>query len=226
MKYKNKFGTIPVMEEEDLFRGKTLALSMSGGADSTMLCYLLAKTSYEQNLEITIQPYNGYDTWAPIDSSGVPNIIEFIRKEFPDIDIQWPLAVVFNTNGNHAPNDKNMYIRPLIHKLVEHKMVDVVMSGISMGQPLDVQTQLLKEGRIERITRLPGYHLWNEVENSCDHQAPFKHIDKRFIIQCYKDFNLEHLLKMTNSCTHPRGNCGKCWWCQERVWAFKEVFSI
>ena len=45
MKYKNKFGTIHVMKNEHLFRGKTLALSMSGGADSTMLCYLLAKTS-------------------------------------------------------------------------------------------------------------------------------------------------------------------------------------
>ena len=57
MQYKNKFGTIQVMEEEDLFKGKTLALSMSGGADSTMLCYLLAKTSYEQNLEILNIPF-------------------------------------------------------------------------------------------------------------------------------------------------------------------------
>jgi len=32
MQYKNKFGTIQVMKDGDLFRGKTLALSMSGGA--------------------------------------------------------------------------------------------------------------------------------------------------------------------------------------------------
>ena len=40
---------------------------MSGGADSTMLCYLLANTIQEQDLNITIQPYNGLDLWAPGD---------------------------------------------------------------------------------------------------------------------------------------------------------------
>ena len=225
MQYKNKFGTIQVMEEEDLFKGKTLALSMSGGVDSTMLCYLLAKTSYEQNLEITIQPYNGYDTWAPIDSAGVPNIIKFIRKKFPAVDIQWPVSTVFNTNGRYAPNDKNMYIRPLIEKLVEHNAVDVLMNGISLGPPVEVQETFRNwQDLAVDIRRRPGKRQWHEIERAIKQLSPLKHIDKRFIVQCYKEFDIEKLLKMTNSCTAPQGNCGECWWCQEREWAINKVF--
>ena len=201
MQYKNKFGKIQVMKDKKLFRGKTLAISMSGGADSTMLCYLLAKTSYEQNLEITIQPYNGYDTWAPIDSAGVPNIIKFIRKEFMSVDIQWPISTVFDTNGAVAPNDKNKFIRPLIEKLTEHRVIDIVMNGISMGPPIEIQQTFKDWDKKINVRRLSGYHLWDEVERAHDHLAPFKQVDKRFIVQCYKDFGIEKLLKKTNGIT-------------------------
>ena len=223
MQYKNKFGTIQVMKDGDLFRGKTLALSMSGGADSTILCYILAKTSQKRNLQITIQPYNGYDIWAPMDSKGVVKIIKYIQSKFPTVDIQWPISTVFDTNGDSAPNDKNMYIGPLIDKLEAHNVVDEVMNGISMGPSLEVQQTFKDWDNKINVRRLSGYHLWNEVERAIDHLSPFKHVDKRFIVQCYKDFGIEKLLRMTNSCTAPQGNCSECWWCQERAWAILEV---
>ena len=223
MKYKNKFGTIHVMKDRDLFRGKTLALSMSGGADSTMLCYLLAKTSRRHNLQITIQPYNGYDIWAPIDSTGVIKIIKYIQSKFPTVDIQWPISTVFDTNGDSAPNDKNMYIGPLIDKLQAHNVVDEVMNGMSMGPPIEVQQTFKDWDNKINVRRLPGYHLWNEVERAIEHLSPLKHIDKRFIVQCYKEFDIEELLEITNSCIYPQGNCGECWWCQERNWALNQT---
>lgn len=225
MQYKNTFGKIQVMKNEHLFRGKTLGVSMSGGADSTMLCYLLAKTIKKRDLQITIQPYSGYDTWAPLDSKGVIEIVQYIQNKFPTVDIQWPISTVFDTNGDFEPKDKNMYIRPLIDKLVTHNVVDLVMNGISMGPPLEVQQTFTDLDNKINVRRLPGYHLWNEVERASDNLAPFKYVDKRFIIQCYKDFNRKELLEMTNSCTAPQGNCGECWWCQERSWAIDTVFG-
>ena len=50
--YSNKFG-----EVELPFSNKVVGLSMSGGADSTMLCYLLAKFVPD----VIIQPINGFD---------------------------------------------------------------------------------------------------------------------------------------------------------------------
>ena len=64
MKYENEFGTIKVLDDSK-FKNKTIAVAMSGGADSTLLCYLIANTIQEQDLNITIQPYNGLDLWAP-----------------------------------------------------------------------------------------------------------------------------------------------------------------
>lgn len=221
MQYKNTFGKIQVMKNEHLFRGKTIGVSMSGGADSTMLCYLLAKTIKKRDLQITIQPYNGYDIWAPLDSRGIIKIIQYIQSTFPTVDIQWPISTVFDTNGaGYNDGDKNSYINPLIEKLKTHNLVDLVMHGASLGPPIEVQESL--SGQYP-ITRLPGHHLWNEIERASDDLAPFKYVDKRFIIQCYKDFDRKELLEMTNSCTAPQGNCKECWWCQERAWAILEV---
>ena len=97
MEYKNKFGTINLLEDSK-FKNKTIAVAMSGGADSTMLCYLLANTIQEQDLNITIQPYNGLDLWAPGDGQQVPKIVYYIRNKFPFVQINWPLSVVFDTD--------------------------------------------------------------------------------------------------------------------------------
>jgi hypothetical protein len=158
-----------------------------------------------------------------MDSKGVVKIIKYIQSKFPTVDIQWPISTVFDTNGDSAPNDKNMYIGPLIDKLEAHNVVDEVMNGISMGPSLEVQQTFKDWDNKINVRRLSGYHLWNEVERAIDHLSPFKHVDKRFIVQCYKDFGIEKLLRMTNSCTAPQGNCSECWWCQERAWAILEV---
>ena len=61
------------------------------------------------------------------------------------------------------------------------------------------------------------------LDRAIEHLSPLKHIDKRFILQCYKEFNIESLLQLTNSCIYPEGNCSECWWCQERNWALNET---
>ena len=228
MQYKNTFGKIQVMKNEHLFRGKTLGVSMSGGADSTILCYLLAKTIKKRDLQITIQPYSGYDTWAPLDSKGVIEIVQYIQNKFPTVDIQWPISTVFNTNGALAPNNKNRFIRPLIEKLTEHGVIDIVMNGISMGPPIEIQQTFQQDPdpSVVDMRRRPGLRQWHEIERAIDSLAPFKNIDKSFIVQCYKEFGIEDLLDKTNSCILPQGNCSECWWCQEREWAINKVFYI
>jgi len=51
----------------------------------------------------------------------------------------------------------------------------------------------------------------------------FNH-NKKDIAKLYKHLDLEKtLLPVTRSCEtdeHPDSHCGKCWWCQERIWAF------
>jgi len=217
MKFQNKYGTINVLPNPKQFRNKTLGLSMSGGADSTILCILLAKTIESKGLNITIQPFSGYDLWAPLDSAGLPNIITFIKSEFPSVKINWPVSVVFDTQG--SPDGKNVYIGQLKKNMMDTGFINDFLVAISRGPELETQL------KFNAIKRIPGYHIWNEVAEANPNLAPFKEVDKRFIVQCYKDFGYESLLKQTNSCTDPAGNCGECWWCQERSWAIDTVFG-
>ena len=69
---KNKFGEVKILSNNML--AKSIGISMSGGADSTMLCYLLAKSISNGKLNISIQPYNGYDINLPGDSNKIPFI--------------------------------------------------------------------------------------------------------------------------------------------------------
>jgi len=215
MLYKNKFGTVHILQDEEFYNNKTIGISMSGGADSTMLCYLLANTIQARNLNIEIQPYNGYDISVPGDSAGLPNIISFIQSKFPSVKLHWPIACVYDTKGADI---KNTYIRPLIERLCESKIVDEVIQAVCLGPPKDVQEGFIGEDYFRR----PGYALWEEVAEAKNH-APFVNVDKRFVAQSYIDLNILELLDHTNSCVRPEGDCGKCWWCQERAWAIQEA---
>ena len=220
MIYKNKFGEVDILNKKYNFNNKVIGISMSGGADSTLLCYLLAKTIQEEKLNISIQPYNGYDIDIPHDSEKLPNIIDYIRNKFTDVEIRWPVAVVFKSYGRAV---KNNYIRPLRDLLKEYKLFDEIFIAISQGPPLEVQ-QNFKTLDGKDIKRLKGHYLYNEIEEADVEGAPFKYIDKRFMVQCYKDFEMLSVLnEMTESCTEPGGKCGNCWWCLERKWAVKEV---
>ena len=221
MIYKNKFGEVDILNKKYDFNNKIIGLSMSGGADRSMLCYLLAKTIQEEKLNIIIQPYNGYDIDVSGDSEKLPNIIEYIRNKFPDVEIRWPIAAVFKSNYKDI---KNNYIGILRKKLEKYKVYDIRIIAISQGPPLEAQTKFKSKcGR--NIMRLKGHYLYDEVNDIDDKNAPFKYIDKRFMIQCYKDFEMMDVLnEMTESCTElDKCKSEKCWWCLEREWAMKEV---
>ena len=229
MQFQNKYGTIDVLPTAGKLKNKTLGVSMSGGADSTMLCILLAKTIETEELNITLQPFSGHDLWAPLDTAGLPNIITFIKSQFPNVKINWPVSVVFDTQGVY--DGKNIYIGQLKKNMMDTGFINDFLVAGSRGPELETQLKFTvpvenkDQSNAINIKRIPGYHIWNEVDEANPNLAPFKSVDKRFIVQCYKDFGYEPLLKQTNSCTDPAGNCGECWWCQERSWAINTVFG-
>ena len=58
---------------------------------------------------------------------------------------------------------------------------------------------------------------------------PYLHVDKKFVAGVYKKHKLmDELYPLTKSCawgpesgnTNYPGDCGKCFWCNEKAWAF------
>lgn len=226
MKYKNTYGTVSILDDEKKYKNRTIGISMSGGADSTILCYMVAKTSYQRNLNITIQPWGGLDLWAPKDGEGLFEIIKFIKNEFPTVNIRWPMVTVFDTQGSHEDH-KNTYIRPF-RQTVVGRVVNFIIAGGTSGPPLEAQQKFTTNGDESlRIQRLPGYRLYDtELSTTTIERMPFKDVDKRFVLEMYKMWNLVPLLEKTWSCTQPvETPCGGCWWCQERAWTVRQVFG-
>lgn len=224
MIYENKFGKVDILPDPDFWDGHIIGIAMSGGADSLMLCYLVANTIKKLKLNSSIQPYNGYDIHVPHDSNAAVKTLPTLIRKFPTVDIKWPISTVFNSNGE---DNKMDYITKL-RKALAGATFTRHITGITLGPPYKVQNSWPKTVSNQRIRRIPNY--MSESESAWDdwplETTPFKNIDKRFVIQCYKDFKQMKLFHQTVSCTTPtNGNkpCGKCWWDYEREWALNEV---
>lgn len=54
--------------------------------------------------------------------------------------------------------------------------------------------------------------------------SPWWNVNKKFVKQVYDELGMTNILyPITRSCEDPKlinGHCGKCWWCEERLWAF------
>ena len=53
--------------------------------------------------------------------------------------------------------------------------------------------------------------------------SPFINLNKKDIASMYADLKIMEVFLASRSCedaTHIGTHCGKCWWCDERKWAF------
>jgi len=200
---------------------ETIGMWMSGGADSSILAYLLCKKIKEENLEINFQPLSVRRTrgWNPIYAA---NVIDFICDKLK-----------FDRMNDHIiyfPDKKNTeYIEISVfweknYELFKNDVIQVLFSGITSNPPKESNLPLNKE-------RNRDDHIIKKTF-SCDSMKtfydPFININKKIIKKIYDDNNLTNsLFPLTRSCEgneKDSGNftyhCKKCWWCQERFWAF------
>ena len=56
---------------------------------------------------------------------------------------------------------------------------------------------------------------------------PFIKLYKNEILKLVFDHGQEELLKLTHSCTEQKtGRCGRCFQCNERAWAFRQLDKL
>lgn len=64
-----------------------IAISNSGGLDSSLMTYLLCKYITDNNLNVEVYPMHGIDNTRPTSPENVQNIINFLREQFPKVKI-------------------------------------------------------------------------------------------------------------------------------------------
>jgi len=215
-----------------------LGVRCSGGADSSILLYMIVKYLKDNNRNDTkinvISCSN--DEKHRWNGRKVADVINYTidNLKFDNFDIHYNF---------YRDTQQMSYVRDFEKQLFEENRIDCVISGITAIPPDDVTVENINNQNINLVNTLEvsdrsanrNNPTWQTAWEYFDkgYYLPFVNVDKRFIADMYKQYNVDDLLQLTRSCedvpvhTYYKPDfeykpCGKCWWCLERKWAFGE----
>jgi|TARA_B100000959_G_C14847663_1_gene568718 hypothetical protein len=210
-------------EQKDHYEKKvnTIGIWMSGGADSSLLAYVLAKKIKDEKLRIKLQPLS-VRRGRPNNPIYAGNVIDFIEE---DLNFKMNDHIIY-----YPPMDDEHYREIEVFKEKDDinfkdDLFQVLYSGITCNPPSDDKSiSKNKERSRDEDTKRP-LKTFNGIRY---YMNPFFCINKRELRMIYDQLKLtDKLFPLTYSCegtaedtkTHTQ-HCEKCWWCQERFWAF------
>lgn len=214
----------------------TVGIWLSGGADSALLCYLLARQIIQDKLPLQIQPIT-IDYKRPF-SFIAGNVQRQIEKLLSANGI-FKEHLVYNPPENTIWSREELaeQFHKLNEKHVRENTFQLLYSGITTNPPIDIQESfnwgVLADVEAKRGHHIPKQKIRHVVTQTTDRiyefyeLKPFFDITKKDIAEMYCDLKiLDNLFPITRSCEDlktVKGHCGKCWWCEERLWAFERL---
>lgn len=222
---------------------KNILISLSGGADSSILAYMLCDYIEKNNYNISVHFMTLVRFWKEkpwLENSG-KNVYAYLKKRFPSIckDQHWGfLPPQFEdvplTNLNKPaiftklPEKANCDVLVTIEfqeYLMNKLKIDFLYTGTTMNPPLNTEDQPTFRNE-EYIKNKWEWALSGPCVN------PFGLLRKNFTMAQYHNYNLWDLLELTRSCeadvfvfgeeyrhngkTPPE--CGTCFFCKEKQW--------
>lgn len=215
---------------------KRIGISLSGGADSALLAYLILKET-DADIYFTTQirmwktrPWQRYVAKDVVEwfRNRFPNYIEHIEGFIPP-EMEEP-NTTFITDEYGAIKPGNRIILRAHNEWVAHTYnLDAWFAAVNKNPDIDIPGAL--EEREQGVLPLHMMHMGIDI---CH---PFVHTTKDWIIKQYYENNIEDLLQITRSCEGefkdityetytPKQTvpiCGECFWCKEREWAIEQA---
>lgn len=170
-----------------------VGVAFSGGMDSTLLLYMMLKDKEQRNLNTEIHCFTASQCGTKLNSQIVLSQPEFAGKVIHHLD---------------ADNQTTEGIKPLMRWLLD---AGWTVYGATNATPLE---QI--GGRYPiRAAKFPDGN---------NNHLPFLMMYKYHILDAYYQLGIDHLLKFTHTCTEQEvGDCGLCFACRERQWAFEKL---
>lgn len=224
---------------------KNVAISVSGGADSALLAYLVCEQAYEHNT--TIHIINHVRCWKtkPWQQDDADKVYQWLFQRF------YRTTFKRHTNfiapeleyGNIGPNLTDEYGKKVSGDNIQQRAygefictkhkIDAYYNGVTRNPRLAAFNGM-RERDIEPTDE--NKHLQEMTHMGILVSHPFRFVDKSWIIKKYKELGIEDLLSITRSCegvfddidykTYTPGQyvplCGECFWCKEREWAIEQ----
>lgn len=225
-----------------------ISISVSGGADSALLSYLLCKHIKENDLEnITVHIISHIRCWKtkPWQQSNSLQIYNWLSQEF------MKLKFVRHTNfiapeleyGNIGPSLTDEYGKQVSGDNIQQRAyaeyichvynVDAYYNAVTCNPKIELPNNM-QERNIERTEENKHLEYMKHMGRVVSH--PFRFVDKSWVVSQYQTLGIMNLFDITRSCegefeninyeTYTPGQyvpiCGECFWCKEREWAIEQ----
>jgi 7-cyano-7-deazaguanine synthase in queuosine biosynthesis len=224
---------------------RSIAISVSGGADSALLAYLICALSKEHNT--TIHIINHVRMWKtrPWQQHDADRVMQWLSIRFPNIEFRRYTNFIAPEleYGNIGPNLTDEYGKRVSGDNIQQRAYAEYVCNTN-----DVDAYYNGVTRNPRLAQFNGM-LERDIEPTLDNEHlrimrhmglwaihPFRFVDKGWVIKQYKRLDIQDLLEITRSCEGEFDNinytnytpgqyvptCGTCFWCKEREWAIEQ----
>lgn len=224
---------------------KNIAISVSGGADSALLAYMVCELAKEH--AITIHVINHVRMWKtrPWQQHDADRVYDWLFQRFyhtnfvrhknfiaPELEYGNIGPSLTDEYGKKASGD-NIQQRAYAEFICNKVDADVYFNAVTRN-PISLEFSGMKERDIEPTD--DNKHLEYMIHMGKVVSHPFRFVDKSWVLSQYKQLEIMDLFEVTRSCegefkninyeTYTPGQyvpiCGNCFWCKEREWAIEQ----
>lgn len=225
---------------------KNIAISVSGGADSALLAYLICDLAYEHDTTVHIinhvrcwktKPWQQYDAdyvyrwlFQKFYRTNFKRHTNFIAPELEYGNIGPNLTDEYGKKVSGDNIQQRAYAEYICHK----HSINAYYNAVTRNPRDAVDFIGMSERSIERNSENSHLEFMIHMDKVVSH--PFRFVDKAWVLKQYKRLNLMDLFERTRSCegtvdgldytNYIEGEsvptCGECFWCKEREWAIDQ----
>lgn len=211
---------------------KYVGVRMSGGTDSTILGYMIAKYIVEERPDLKLVPITINHLQKAFSIDFVKKIIQFIKEDVGDVFAEH--QTIWASGPTDFDNEETL--KQFTRDLAVAGTIDCVFSGITQNPPPDVLEKICLEYRIHcgppnrdgYGKLLPTQSPMQAGTQSIVRYMPFKNINKQGIAEFYNTMGvMDKLFPLTRSCdantTDFSKHCNDEYFCGERLWGFGKL---
>lgn len=220
-----------------------IAISVSGGADSALLSYMVCRLADKQTVHII----NQTRMWKtrPWQQDNFKDVYEYLLDKFPKLtfvlhnnfiapELEYgSIGPILTDEYGKKVSGDNIQQRAYSEFICHKYKVDAYFNAVTRNP-----RNKMFDGMIERDIEptVENEHLRYMIHMGVVVSHPFRFVDKGWVLAKYKELDLMSLFEITRSCegefedidytNYTRGMyvplCNECFWCKERAWAIEE----